>query len=124
MRIFRKASINKKLTGVIMLTSTASLLLASVGFLAYDVVTFRDELARNIGILAEDMSQAHGEGEADIGADGDLVDALEFVFHRFLDGDDTFLDGVDGAEEGVRIRDVPLNSFTQGAPEVRVAGIA
>ena len=53
MRIFQKASINQKLTGVIMLTSTAALLLASVGFLAYEILTFRDELARNVGILAE-----------------------------------------------------------------------
>ena len=53
MRFFPKASINRKLTGVIMLTSTVALLLASVGFLAYDIVTFRDELARNLRILAE-----------------------------------------------------------------------
>ena len=53
MRVFQKASINQKLTGVIMLTSTVALLLASVGFLAYEIVTFRDELARNVGILAE-----------------------------------------------------------------------
>jgi len=52
-RIFQKASINQKLTGIIMLTSTVALLLASVGFLAYDIVTFRDQLARNVGILAE-----------------------------------------------------------------------
>ena len=53
MRVFQKASIKGKLTGVIMLTSTTALLLASMGFLAYEIITFRDELARNVGILAE-----------------------------------------------------------------------
>jgi hypothetical protein len=68
-------------------------------FGGFEVADFADH--DDVGILAEDMAEAHGEGEADIGADGDLVDAFEFVFDGFFDGDDSFLDGVDGAEEGV-----------------------
>lgn len=53
MPMFPSKSINQKLTWVIMLTSTAALLLASAGFLAYDIKTFRDVLARKVGVLAE-----------------------------------------------------------------------
>ena len=72
MRFFPKASINRKLTGVIMLTSTVALLLASVGFLAYDIVTFRDELARNLRILAEVVG--HNSASALVFDDPDVAE--------------------------------------------------
>ena len=53
MRFLGNGSIDKKLTWVIMLTSTAALSLASVGFLGYEVINFRGDLERNLIVLAE-----------------------------------------------------------------------
>ena len=53
MRVLGDGSIDKKLTRVIMLTSTAALSLASVGFLGYEVINFRGDLERNLTVLAE-----------------------------------------------------------------------
>jgi hypothetical protein len=38
------------------------------------------------------MAQTHRERQPDVRTHGDLVDALEFVFDRFLDRDDAFRD--------------------------------
>ncbi len=65
----------------------------------FEVADFADH--DHVGVLAEDVAQAHGEGQADVAADGDLVDALQFVFDRLLNGDDALGDGIDGTEKGV-----------------------
>ena len=55
----------------------------------------------HVGVLPQDMAQPHGEGKADLGPDGDLVDALEFVFDRFLNRDNAPVHRVDGAQKRV-----------------------
>jgi signal transduction histidine kinase/DNA-binding response OmpR family regulator len=49
----RNYSISKKLTWMNMLVSAAALLLASGGFCAYDLYSFRDALVRNVSIQAQ-----------------------------------------------------------------------
>ena len=53
MRNFRDVSIRRKLTLIIMLTSSVSLLLACVAFVAYDLITFHRAMPRNLSIIAE-----------------------------------------------------------------------
>ncbi len=55
----------------------------------------------DVGVLAEDVAECVGEGEADFGADLHLVHAGDFIFDRILDGDDAEVRGIDFAEEGV-----------------------
>ena len=59
------------------------------------------------GILAQDVAQAHRESQPDLRAHRDLVDALKFVFDRFLDRDDALVDRVDRAQERVERGDLP-----------------
>ena len=54
--------------------------------------------------MAEDRPQARGEGEADLVADLDLVDAGDMVLDGVLDGDDLDLVGDDAVEGGVQGR--------------------
>jgi signal transduction histidine kinase len=49
----RDASIQRKLTVIIMLTSSVALLLACGAFVTYDLITFRGELVRELSTLAE-----------------------------------------------------------------------
>src|ERR1043165_7073535 len=56
----------------------------------------------DVWVLAQNMAQAHGKGQADFRPNGDLVNAFEFVFDGFLDGDDALVDRVDGAQEGIK----------------------
>ena len=49
---FRDLSIRRKQTLIIMLTSTAALLLASAAFVTYELVTFRDAMAQEVSTLA------------------------------------------------------------------------
>jgi signal transduction histidine kinase len=51
--IFRDASIQRKLTLIIMLTSSAVLLLACMAFVTYELVTFRGAMVRELSTLAE-----------------------------------------------------------------------
>ncbi len=53
MRLFKKLSIKQKLVWVILETSTIVLLLACAAFVAYDQVTFRRTLQRDLQSLAE-----------------------------------------------------------------------
>lgn len=53
MRVFRDLSIKRKLTLVIMLTSSIALLLACAAFVIYDLVTVRRAMTRSLSILAE-----------------------------------------------------------------------
>jgi hypothetical protein len=69
-------------------------------FRGLEVANFADH--DHVRVLAQNVAQAHGKGEADVRAHGDLVDALELVFDGFLDGDDALLHRVDAAEEGVK----------------------
>ena len=50
------------------------------------------------------MAQPHRKGQTDVRTDRNLVDALELILHRFLDGDDSLGDRVDGREKGVKGR--------------------
>ena len=53
----------------------------------------------HVGILSEDVTQTHGKGQADIRFHRNLIDPLELVFHRILNGNDPFGDRVDGARK-------------------------
>ena len=52
-QIFRDLSIKRKLTWIIMLTSSIALLLACAAFIAYDRITFKEAMKRDLQILAE-----------------------------------------------------------------------
>ena len=47
------SSISRRLTWMNLLVSASALLLASVGFLAYDQYTFREDLVRNLSAQAQ-----------------------------------------------------------------------
>src|SRR5271154_2348869 len=51
--MFQDISIKRKLTAIIMIASTVALLLVSAGFVTYELVTFRQTMARDISTLAE-----------------------------------------------------------------------
>lgn len=53
MRSVHDYPIQQKLVGIIMLTSVVALLLACVGFIAYEQFTFRRTMVRDLSILAE-----------------------------------------------------------------------
>jgi len=53
MRRLGTLSLRQKLTGIIVLTSTAGILLACSVFAIYDIVTFRRTLANDLGTIAE-----------------------------------------------------------------------
>ncbi len=53
MRWWHQLALRRKLTLIIMMTALAALLLASTGFLIYDVVNFRDSLKRDLTSLAD-----------------------------------------------------------------------
>ncbi len=53
MRKFQDVSIKRKLTLIIMLTSSVSLLLACAAFVIYDQIAFRREMVREHSVLAE-----------------------------------------------------------------------
>lgn len=55
----------------------------------------------DIGILAEDGTEAGGEGEAAAGFDGDLGYAVELIFDGVFDGDDLLFGGIDSLQDGV-----------------------
>ena len=55
----------------------------------------------DIGILADDVAQAAGEGEADLRIDVDLVDAVHLVLDRIFDGDDLLVGQVDAFERRI-----------------------
>ena len=50
---FQDISIKRKLTAIIMIASTVALLLVSAGFVTYELVTFRQTMARDLSTLAE-----------------------------------------------------------------------
>src|SRR4051794_33163364 len=53
MHFFRDLSIKRKLVAIIMLTSTVALLLACSTFLAYELLTYRTTVTRQLITLAE-----------------------------------------------------------------------
>jgi len=53
MRAFSDISIKRKLTFIIMVTSTVALLLAGAAYVTYDVLTLRDAMVRNVTMLSE-----------------------------------------------------------------------
>ena len=58
----------------------------------FQVAHFSDH--DDIGIAAQDTAQAGGKSQVDLGFDGDLDDAVEFVFDGILDGDDPAFAGI------------------------------
>ena len=56
-----RGSITRKQTLVIMLTSSVSLLLACAGFVAYEVITFRQKTIENLSILADIVANKSGK---------------------------------------------------------------
>jgi signal transduction histidine kinase/CheY-like chemotaxis protein len=55
-RSFRNLSIKGKLTLLVMVTSTAALLLAGVAFVTYDVLSFRKRMAQDLELLAGQLT--------------------------------------------------------------------
>ena len=55
----------------------------------------------DVGILAHDVPEPRGEGEADLRLHRDLVDALELILDGILDGDDLLVGRVDLVERAV-----------------------
>src|SRR3954454_17517108 len=53
MRTVQMSSISRRLTWMNLLVSASALLLASIGFLAYDQYTFRENLVRNLSAQAQ-----------------------------------------------------------------------
>ena len=50
---FRALSIQRKLTLLVVLTSTVALLLASSGFMAFELISFRSDVAKKVSVMAE-----------------------------------------------------------------------
>ncbi len=85
MRWFIDAPITRKLTIAMMLTSIVALLLAGAAWAAYDLVTFRQALVADLGVLAEIMSfnsAAAVEFEDDVSA-SEVLAALRAQPHIF-----------------------------------------
>lgn len=53
MNLLAHLSIKRKLTLIIMLTSTVALMLACAAFLGYELITFRSTIVQNVSILAD-----------------------------------------------------------------------
>jgi len=53
LRSFRNLSIRKKLTLIVMLTSSAALLTASLAFMIYDTITFRQRMVNDLTVVAD-----------------------------------------------------------------------
>ena len=53
MRVLRDLSIRRKLTLITMTTTVVALVMACAAFLAYEVLTFRGKMARDLAILAD-----------------------------------------------------------------------
>jgi two-component system, sensor histidine kinase and response regulator len=75
MRRLRTLSLRQKLTGIIVLTSTAGILLACTVFAIYDIVTFRRTLANDLEIIA----QISGSNSTAALTFGDAQSALEIL---------------------------------------------
>ena len=60
-----------------------------------------------VRILAQDGTQAAGEGHLDFGVDLGLAYALQLILHRIFNGHDVALPGVEAAEGGVERRAFP-----------------
>jgi signal transduction histidine kinase/CheY-like chemotaxis protein len=58
MRAFRDISIQRKLIGIIMVTSTVALLLACSTFLAYELVTYRKMVTQQLTTLAQIVAES------------------------------------------------------------------
>ncbi|MGH7507281.1 MAG: histidine kinase dimerization/phospho-acceptor domain-containing protein, partial [Longimicrobiales bacterium] len=58
MKRFRDAPIKRKLTVIIMLTSTVTLLVACAGFFTYDVIRFRRVMLQDLATVAEMLGQS------------------------------------------------------------------
>src|SRR5437588_222062 len=71
----RHLSIKRKLTLIIMGTSMVALLLAALGFVAYELVTFRTSARENLSTLA-DMLATQSELPLSIGYEKDGKDVL------------------------------------------------
>ena len=71
MRIFRNFSLGRKLVFTMMATSSASLLVACLSFLSYDVLTFRGNVADHLTILADMTGFTIENGNANDGS-GDV----------------------------------------------------
>ena len=72
---------------------------ANGDFGRFQVANFADH--DHVRVLAQNMAQAHREGQPDFRTHRDLVDAFQFVFDRFLNRDDAFVNRVDRAEKRV-----------------------
>jgi len=56
LRAFRNASINRKLTLIVMVASTVALLVACALLLAYDIFTFRESMKEDLAVVADGIT--------------------------------------------------------------------
>src|SRR6185295_19419825 len=75
MRAFRNIPIRRKLTAIIMLTSSLALLVACAAFVAYDQVSMRQSMTRNLSAVP----QMIGANSTAALAFGDQVSAEEIL---------------------------------------------
>ena len=71
-----------------------------VGRVAVANLTHQD----HVGVMPQERTQAVGEGQPDARLHLHLVDAVEVVLHRVLDGEDLDLVALDRVERGVERR--------------------
>ena len=74
--LFRNVPIKRKLTSVIMLTSSIVLLVTCLAFVAYDLITFRQTMTRNLATLAK-ITAANSTAVIEF-------DRADEAFERFL----------------------------------------
>ena len=66
----------------------------------FDVANLADH--HDVRILSQNVPQAFGKGEIDLRLHVDLRNARQPIFHRFFDGNDTPLHGVDAGEKTIK----------------------
>jgi signal transduction histidine kinase/ActR/RegA family two-component response regulator/HAMP domain-containing protein len=112
MQSFRNISIQKKLLTAFMVISSIALLLASVGFLSFELVSFRQELKRRLGELSVRIAEQNS-GPMMFG----MTEAAQTNLTTLLSGDPRIVRAVifnrDGAPFAAYFRDANANG---GAP--------
>ena len=67
-----------------------------------DVADLADH--HDVGVLAQDRPQDIGEGKADAGLDLDLIDSVQLIFDRVLDGQDLLVRTIQSDQGGIERR--------------------
>jgi signal transduction histidine kinase/CheY-like chemotaxis protein len=118
MRAFRDISIRRKLTIIVMFTSSVALLIASLAFMVYDTLTFRERMVRDLTVVADGIginSSAALAFEVE-GSGQDILAALR-AYPRITAA---CIFARDGRVFSRYVRDGDLSAFR--APELRESG--